>query len=29
MEVGVTIGFFPKTFVDDVDIVFLLHVTIC
>ena len=29
MEVGVTIGLFPKTYVDDVDIVFVLRVTIC
>ena len=29
VEAGVTIGFFPKTFVDDVDIVFVLPVTIC
>ena len=29
MEVGVTIGHFPKKFVDDVDIVFVLRVTIC
>ena len=28
MEVGVTIGLFPKSFVGDVDIVFALHVTI-
>ena len=29
VEVGVTIGLFPKTFVDDVNIVFVLHVTVC
>ena len=29
VEVGVTIGLFPKTFVYDVDIVFVLPVTIC
>ena len=29
VEVGVTIGLFPKAFVDDVDIVFVLPVTIC
>ena len=29
MEVGVAIGLFHNTFVDDVDIVFVLPVTIC
>ena len=29
VEVGVTIGLFPKTFLDDVDMVFVLPVTIC
>ena len=29
VEVGVTIGFFPKTFAVDVDIVFELPGTIC
>ena len=29
VKVGLTIGLFPKTFVDGVDIVFVIHVTIC